>query len=170
MENNQNNGMVSAFGASMPAEYEQHDGCLMIWPERPGSWIYGAKAAQKAFAQIAVAIARSEKLYMLATPGMVQKAEETLLCQKETEERGGIHDCDIKVIPMESDDAWARDVGPTFVLNKDGKRRQGENSIPCGIYPVCILLRNRNSVKKLFNRISNLLGSSGLHLFKRPFA
>ena len=112
----------AADGFRMPAEYEQHDGCLMIWPERPGSWIYGAKAAQKVFAQIAVAIARSEKLYMLATPGMVQKAEETLLCQKETEERGGIHHCDIKVIPMESDDAWARDVGPTFVLNKDGKR------------------------------------------------
>ncbi len=31
----------------------------MIWPERPGSWAYGAKAAKKAFAQIASVISES---------------------------------------------------------------------------------------------------------------
>ena len=28
----------SADGYYMPAEYEPHKGCIMIWPQRPGSW------------------------------------------------------------------------------------------------------------------------------------
>ena len=31
----------------MPGEFEPHEGCVMIWPERPGSWNYGAREAQK---------------------------------------------------------------------------------------------------------------------------
>lgn len=30
----------------------------------------------------------------------------------------------MKYIQMESDDAWARDVGPTFVKNEDGAVRE----------------------------------------------
>ena len=50
------NSTPAADGFRMPAEFERHQGCIMIWPERPGSWIYGAKAAKKAFAQIASVI------------------------------------------------------------------------------------------------------------------
>ena len=42
-----------ADGFYMPAEFEPHSGCIMIWPERPGSWPFGATAARKAFAEIA---------------------------------------------------------------------------------------------------------------------
>ena len=34
----------------MPGEYEPHRGCILIWPERPGSWRNGAREAKKAFA------------------------------------------------------------------------------------------------------------------------
>ena len=40
----------------MPGEFEPHEGCVMIWPERPGSWNYGAREAQKAFVKVAEAI------------------------------------------------------------------------------------------------------------------
>ena len=49
----------------MPGEFEPHRGCIMIWPERPGSWAYGAAAARRAFAAVAEAIADSEEVYML---------------------------------------------------------------------------------------------------------
>ena len=39
----------------------------MIWPERPGSWNYGAREAQKAFVKVAEAIGESEKVYMLVS-------------------------------------------------------------------------------------------------------
>ena len=92
----------------MPGEFEVHDGCLMIWPERPGSWNYGAKEAQKAFVQVARAIAESEKVYMLVSPAQMQNARKQL---KDT----------ATLLECETDDAWARDVGATMVMDETGK-------------------------------------------------
>ena len=92
----------------MPGEVEAHDGCLMIWPERPGSWNYGAKEAQKAFVQVARAIAESEKVYMLVSPAQMQNARKQL---KDT----------ATLLECETDDAWARDVGATMVMDETGK-------------------------------------------------
>ena len=47
----------AADGFIMPGEFEPHRGCILIWPERPGSWIYGAKAARAAFRDVIKAIA-----------------------------------------------------------------------------------------------------------------
>ena len=35
--------LPAADGFHMPGEFEPHKGTIMIWPERPGSWAYGAK-------------------------------------------------------------------------------------------------------------------------------
>ena len=63
-------------GFSMPAEFSPHQGCILIWPERPGSWKNGAAAARKAFRIVAI---------------------------------------NVRLLDLDSDDAWARDVAPTFV-------------------------------------------------------
>ena len=91
----------------MPGEFEPHEGCVMIWPERPGSWAYGAKDARKAFAKIAEAIAEGEDVYMLAGPSALASAKAAFSGKPEK----------IHILPIETDDAWARDVGPTFVKN-----------------------------------------------------
>ena len=44
----------------MPAEFEAHAGCWMLWPERPDNWRRRAVPAQQAFASVAAAIARFE--------------------------------------------------------------------------------------------------------------
>lgn len=97
----------AADGFYMPGEYEPHEGCIMIWPERPGSWGRGAGRARKAFAAVAEAIADSEKVIMLAGKDTVSQARLQLSGR-------------IEVVEMESDDSWARDVAPTFVINKEG--------------------------------------------------
>ena len=51
-------------GFSMPAEYSPHAGCWMLWPERHDNWRGGALPAQKAFAEVATAIARFEPVTM----------------------------------------------------------------------------------------------------------
>lgn len=99
-------------GFYMPAEFAPHKGCVMIWPVRPGSWTYGAKEAQKAFAQIARSIAESEKVWMLADSEHIVQVEQEFS-----------QDADIEAVCIETDDAWARDVGPTCVVNKDGDVR-----------------------------------------------
>lgn len=98
-------------GFFMPGEFERHEGCIMIWPKRPGSWNYGAKKAREAFRRVALSIAESEKVYMLAEPDTAEHAREVF------------SGTGVSVIEMESDDAWARDVGPTFVVNKEGDVR-----------------------------------------------
>ena len=42
-------GCPSQDGFHMPAEYEPHKGTILIWPKRPGSWIYGAKKGKRGF-------------------------------------------------------------------------------------------------------------------------
>lgn len=97
-------------GFRMPGEFESHYGCVMIWPVRPGSWIYGGVAAKKVFTRIAAAISKSERVYMLAAPEYCDEAEKMLPPE-------------VTVVPIESDDAWARDVGPTFVKNSEEELR-----------------------------------------------
>jgi agmatine deiminase len=94
-------------GFHMPAEWEPHDGCWMIWPERPDNWRLGAKPAQAAFAAVAAAIARFEPVTMLASAAQFANARATL---PEA----------IRVVELSSNDAWARDVGPTFVVDDAG--------------------------------------------------
>lgn len=97
-------------GYRMPGEFEPHDGCLMIFPERSDSWQYGGYAARRAFAEIAKAIAKSEKVTVLATDKQYENARALL-----PEE--------IRVVEMSSNDSWARDYGPTFVKNLQGEIR-----------------------------------------------
>lgn len=97
-------------GYRMPAEFEPHRGCVMIWPERADSWQYGAVEARKAFAKVAHAIARSEKVTVLTSFDGYDTARKML-------------EPHIRVVEMSSDDSWARDVMPTFVKNKEGNIR-----------------------------------------------
>ena len=48
----------AADGFWMPAEFEPHAGCWLLWPERPDNWREAARPAQHAFAAVAAAIVR----------------------------------------------------------------------------------------------------------------
>lgn len=116
----------SADGFYMPAEYSEQKGCLMIWPERPGSWNYGAANARVAFAKIANEIAESEEVYMLVSEKEYQGACEILgiagkFSRQGAYEMTGNNDR-IHLIVADTDDAWARDTGATFVINGDERR------------------------------------------------
>ncbi len=100
-------------GFSMPGEFEPHQGCIMIWPERPGSWIYGAKAARIAFRNVIAAIAESERVYVAVSKKGMPSAEE-MLCGN----------TNVELFCAETDDAWARDIAPTFVVKKDKAGRR----------------------------------------------
>ena len=102
------------FNMRMPAEFEPHDGCVMIWPIRPGSWIYDGSDAKRTFSEIADCIAGSERLFMLTDIDHLKEAE-SWLSQKENY-------TNMTLLTIESDDAWARDTGPTFVLDDTGTR------------------------------------------------
>ena len=96
-----------AAGYAMPAEWAPHAGCWMIWPERPDNWRLGAKPAQAAFAAVASAIARFEKVTMLVSARQFANARARLPAE-------------VRVIEASTNDAWMRDVGPSFLLGPDG--------------------------------------------------
>lgn len=96
-------------GCRMPAEFAPHLGCIMIWPERTDSWRNGGYAARAAFTKIATAIAASEQVTMLVSNQQYETARAMLPPE-------------VRLVECTTDDAWARDVAPTFVLRPDGTR------------------------------------------------
>lgn len=99
-------------GFFMPAEFSPHHGCILIWPERPGSWNYGAAAAREAFREVIKAISESEQVYVAVNPRSRLSAEQML---------SGIER--VTLLDIDSDDAWARDVAPTFIKHTNGTVR-----------------------------------------------
>ena len=55
-------------GYRMPAEFEPQQRIWMLWPHRPDNWRDGAKPAQRAYADVARAIARFEPVTIGARP------------------------------------------------------------------------------------------------------
>jgi agmatine deiminase len=100
----------AADGFWMPAEFEPHAGCWMLWPERPDNWREAARPAQHAFVAVAAAIAEFEPVTVGVSASEFEVAR-TLL------------DARIRVVEMSHDDCWMRDVGPTFVVNRRGAVR-----------------------------------------------
>ena len=97
-------------GFRMPAEWEPHLGCWMLWPERSDNWRNGAVPARHAFTAVAAAIAQGEPVSVCASPSQYVTAREVL-------------DPAIRVIEMTSNDSWIRDCGPTFVVDDQGHVR-----------------------------------------------
>ncbi|CAM4227713.1 agmatine deiminase [Streptococcus penaeicida] len=91
-------------GFRMPAEYEKHHGTLMIWPTRPGSWPFDGLAAKNAFSQIILALADKEEVYLVVERKYLAEAQGYL--------KDSVHYLDIA-----TNDAWARDTGPTILVN-----------------------------------------------------
>ena len=119
----------------MPGEYEPHRGTVLVWPVRPGSWPYDGKEAKRKFAEIAGILSRHERVFMLADEAHAAEAEAML-----TEACGGAaaadaaaaartlpaadaavarpaEDCGFEVLVIPTDDSWARDIGPTCIVD-----------------------------------------------------
>ena len=114
----------SADGYHMPAEYACHKGCILIWPQRPGSWKKNPEAAEKAFCAVMQAIAESEAVYLACGKAALPRAkafadEYNRQFQREISEKKHFP---VVVFEAETDDAWARDIGPTFVVKDDTVR------------------------------------------------
>jgi agmatine deiminase len=100
----------AADGYRMPGEFAPHSGAWMAWPERPDNWRLGAKPAQGTFAAVAEGIAASEPVTMAVSDAQFENCRSALSAR-------------VRVVELSSDDAWMRDVGPTFVLDGRGGRR-----------------------------------------------
>jgi agmatine deiminase len=93
----------------MPAEWEQHERTWMAWPSAGyavGDGEQDADAAYQAWANVANAVVNFEPVTMVVDPQSKESASKWL------DPRIEIHYADL-------DDAWMRDIGPTFVRTSD---------------------------------------------------
>jgi agmatine deiminase len=97
-------------GFQMPGEFGPHAGCWLAWPERPDNWRLGAAPAQEAFAAVAAAIAAAEPVTVAASAAQLERARALLPAA-------------VRLVELATDDAWMRDIGPTFVVDGQGGRR-----------------------------------------------
>jgi agmatine deiminase len=95
---------------TMPPEWHKHDRTWMAWPSSGytlGDNETDAMQARETWAAVANAIIRFEPVSMLCQPDDIELAEAFL-------------DPGVEIIAAELDDAWMRDIGPTFVKNDGG--------------------------------------------------
>ena len=95
-------------GFFMPAEWQAHLRCWMMWPHRREIWPDLAETYIE-YARVAHAIARFEPVVMAVHP------EDEALARRHLS-------ADIELFPVPIDDSWARDAGPCFLLHEDGRR------------------------------------------------
>ncbi|MBT3485400.1 MAG: agmatine deiminase [Desulfobacula sp.] len=93
------------YGFWMPGEFEPHKSCWMVWPQRGDTYRLKAGPAQKAFVEITRAILEFEPLNVCISKEQFEYAKGKLPRQ-------------VNLVEMESDDAWVRDTGPSFIVNK----------------------------------------------------
>src|SRR5580693_1035820 len=94
----------------MPGEFEPHSGCWIAWPERPDNWRLGAKPAQHAYAAVAEAINACEPVTVAVSDAQFEHCRSLLSPS-------------IRVVEVSTDDAWMRDIGPSFLVDGSGGRR-----------------------------------------------
>jgi agmatine deiminase len=94
----------------MPSETARHAATWMAWPSQGytlGDTDEEAARARTTWAAVANAVADFEPVRILVVPADVEVA------------RRYLRD-DVELVPAALDDAWMRDIGPTFVLSDEG--------------------------------------------------
>jgi len=99
--------LPATMGYRMPAEWEPRRRTFMEWPIREEVWPDGIAEAKIAYASVAKTIAEFEELVMIVSPEWVEQANN--MCGDT-----------VVYLPMEHDDSWIRDNGPTFLINERG--------------------------------------------------
>ncbi len=92
----------------MPPEWHPHQRTLMAWPRRE-SWGDGWQQAEPAYAHVANVISEFEPVLMLVPP------EHQARCAAQLNST-------VELLPCAYDDAWMRDIGPTFLYDDSGNQ------------------------------------------------
>ncbi|WP_405775733.1 agmatine/peptidylarginine deiminase [Streptomyces sp. NBC_00859] len=104
----------AARSVRMPAEWAQHEGCLMAWPYRSELWSGLLSDAQDEYAAVARAVAAFEPVLMVTAPGTAAEVRGRFTGERAAHE--------IEVVELPLDDSWTRDSGPIFVHDETGRR------------------------------------------------
>lgn len=99
-------------GFYMPPEWSRHARTFMEWPVKEALWPEPFTEILPVFAGIVKQIAAFEPVTLIVRPELAAQA--AAFC--------GASFCgpDIEILPINHNDSWMRDNGPTFVVNREG--------------------------------------------------
>ncbi len=92
-------------GYIMPGEWTPHRACWMAWPSEHVQW-EDLPNVDKAYANVANAVARFEPVKMVVDPGRIKSASR--LCAE-----------NVEILELSLDDSWMRDTGPSFLKHRE---------------------------------------------------
>lgn len=92
----------------MPAEWQPQAATWLAWPHNSDTWPYNLAEAQREFVELAQTIARCQKVFVLCGGPAAHQARAAFTAA----------DSNIVFVDIPTNDAWARDYGPTFVVDK----------------------------------------------------
>ncbi|MDO7908201.1 agmatine deiminase family protein [Paenibacillus sp. JX-17] len=96
---------------TMPAEWEKHERTFLSWPVQD-SMVYpdDYEDVCQGYTELVSAIAEFEPVTLVVNPSDLEKVRPLFKGQH------------VELLPLEHNDAWLRDNGPTFVVNAEGER------------------------------------------------
>jgi len=97
-------------GYRWPAEWEPHRGTLLAWPHNRESWPGKFEPIPGVYRQLVETLAHFEPVHINAAPGPVLDEAQRLV--------GNL--ANVTLHPIPTNDAWARDHGPTFLQSSTG--------------------------------------------------
>ncbi len=96
----------AAFGYRWPAEWEPHAATWLAWPHNPNTWPGKFEPVPAQFAEFVRKLAQFEPVHVLAGGDKVMSQAKSLV--------GDLPD--VTLHDIETNDAWTRDHGPTFLV------------------------------------------------------
>lgn len=99
------------FNYKMPAEWEAHERTFISWPVKDSMCHPdNHESVCAGYAGFIKAIAEFEPVSVLVNPNELENVKKLF------------EESNIELLPIEHNDAWLRDNGPTFVIDEDGNR------------------------------------------------
>jgi agmatine deiminase len=108
----------ATLGFRMPAEWEPHAATWLAWPHNARDWPGKFGAIPWAFAEIARAVARSERVRVIVKDAAHQAAAQRALAN------AGAPLAEVDFLRAATDRGWTRDMGPIFLVREAGGGRE----------------------------------------------
>jgi agmatine deiminase len=112
-------------GYRMPAEWEPHEGTWLSWPHSARTWVGNFGPIPHVFAEMVKGLVTGENVHISVRDEFSAQSVRKLLKEH------GADSERVKFYNIPTDDAWARDHGPVFIVRdgagKDGKRPSSRN-------------------------------------------
>jgi len=98
-------------GYRMPAEWEPHEGTWLSWPHSPRTWVGNFGPIPHVFAEIVKGLTPGENVHISVRDEFSAQSVRQLLKDRNAESER------VLFYSIPTDDAWARDHGPIFIVN-----------------------------------------------------